>query len=165
MVSAASYPPLQKTQERGTHGFETGRIVKKERATRRPEDLPAPTRRGGNFRIFLTPPRLRVPRPSRSSRRAGTTDADSAALPHFTQLNRETKSLSNPRSPPHRQHRTRSCKKRKDGAPTVSNREELLRKEGPPALRGDMLATSMEEIYARWTLSKFPTWRSIRASR
>jgi len=35
MVSAASYPPLQKSQERGTHGFKTGNEIKiKGRATR-----------------------------------------------------------------------------------------------------------------------------------
>ena len=36
MLSAASCPPLQKTQERGTHGFETGKknLPLKGRATR-----------------------------------------------------------------------------------------------------------------------------------
>jgi hypothetical protein len=64
----------------------------------------------------------RVPRPSRSVRRAGTTKAcgDDLMLP-------------DPETTWCRQHRTRPCRKRKDGAPTILEREGKTRKGGPPA--------------------------------
>jgi transposase len=88
----------------------------------------------------LASPTKGVPRPSRGLRRAGTTAACAAGF-------------DGTKPSCYKQHRTRPCKERKDGAPTVLAWERRTRQKGratPPIPQDHHVQVVIESLLSTW---------------